>query len=195
MYHELSDRVFEMLYLRMKELMKSMYDDCRSNSSWIEKNHISFERCTRQLTKSLPWMINSFSDIERFSAKNMNSTISCQAQLAILLESAKLTPHGSNALKMALSFLKNTPTSIENLDRCSHIPGCQENARKIVIQLMLMELWILGLGDATPGIFLANHYSTLGPYFGNVGGHVWPHSPLSADPSDLEVDFHKEMVK
>ena len=179
----------------MKELTGSSFERCKSNSSWIEKNHISFERCTQQLIKSLPWLMNSFSDIERFSAQNVNSTMSCQAQLGILLENAKLNPHGSNALQMTLSFLKNTPIPTENLDRCSNIPGCQENARKVIIQLMLIELGILGLGSATPGMFLANHYSALGPYYGNVEEHQWPHSPLSKDPSDLELDFHGQMVK
>ena len=73
--------------------------------------------------------------------------------------------------------------------------GCYETTRKIVLQLKMIEWGIYGLGDGTAGMFLANHYSTLGPHFGNKFGHDWPHSPLLEKPSHLELAFHQIMMQ
>ena len=59
----------------------------------------------------------------------------------------------------------------------------------------MIEWGIYGLGDGTAGMFLANHYSTLGPYFGDKFGHDWPHSPLLKEPSKLELAFHQQMTQ
>ena len=193
MYHELSDRIFQEAFVKVKELIQSSYGSCKSKSSWIEKNHYQFKRCTRELSKPLPWMFGLDNHIERFCAQNMNSTISPQAQLGLLLENVTLHSQGSNALGLALSFLEKTPTAYPV--ECSQLVGCKDCERKVIIQLMLMEMGILGLGDATPGKLLANHYSTLGPYFGSMAGHVWPHTPLSRGPTKLEVEFHEQMTK
>merc|ERR1712223_431051 len=73
--------------------------------------------------------------------------------------------------------------------------GCYEITRKIVLQLKMIEWGIYGLGDGTAGMFLANHYSTLGPYFGDKFGHDWPHSPLLKEPSKLELAFYQQMTQ
>ena len=59
----------------------------------------------------------------------------------------------------------------------------------------MMQWGILELGDLAAGIFLANHYSFIGPYFGSTDGPNWPHSPLSKDPSLQESHLHKEMIR
>ena len=59
----------------------------------------------------------------------------------------------------------------------------------------MIEWGIYGLGDGTAGMFLANHYSILGPYFGNKFGHDWPHSPLLKEPSQIELAFHQQMMQ
>ena len=58
-----------------------------------------------------------------------------------------------------------------------------------------MEWGILELGDLAAGLFLANHYSFIGPYFGSTDGPNWPHTPLSKDPSHQESYLHKEMMR
>ena len=73
--------------------------------------------------------------------------------------------------------------------------GCYDTTRKIVLQLKMIEWGIYGLGDGAAGMFLANHYSTLGSYFGNKFGHDWPHSPLLKKPSLLELSFHQKMMQ
>ena len=47
----------------------------------------------------------------------------------------------------------------------------------------------------TAGTFLANHYATLGPYFGDKNGNDWPHSPFVNEPTQLELDFNEKMMK
>ena len=81
-----------------------------------------------------------------------------------------------------------------NID-CALLPGCLEKARKTTMQLIMIEWGIFGMGSSTAGLFLANHYQDLGPYFGSVVGHVWPNEPLAKAPSPLESAFHEKMVK
>ena len=137
MFHKFSYKVFEKAFVKMKQLIQSSIGNCKSNSSWIEKSHLSFDRCTKQLIKSLPWLEGVYKQIERFSSQNMNSTFSTQGQLGALLKDVKLTPKGSNALEIALSFIESTPMSIDNSNDCKQIPGCLENGREII-------KWILG---------------------------------------------------
>ena len=59
----------------------------------------------------------------------------------------------------------------------------------------MIQWGILGLGDASAGTFLANHYPSLGPYFGNIDAQNWPHSPLKNMPSKLESGFNLQMTK
>ena len=59
----------------------------------------------------------------------------------------------------------------------------------------MIQWGIFGLGDASPGVFLAYHHSSLGPYFGGTLGHNWPHDPLSKEPSLLETKFNNLMMK
>ena len=75
----------------------------------------------------------------------------------------------------------------------SHL--CHETTRRILLQLMMIKWGLFGLGDGTAGTFLANHYSILGPYFGNTNGNDWPHSPFVNEPTPLELDFNEKMMK
>ena len=78
----------------------------------------------------------------------------------------------------------------------TEIPGCQEKARRAILQLLMMLQWgIMGFGDLAAGLFLVNHYSFIGPYFGSTDGPNWPHTPLSKDPSLQESFLHKEMMR
>ena len=98
-----------------------------------------------------------------------------------------------NSHVTASSVTTTNRTSIR--DGSSPPLGCHEMTRKIVLQLKMIEWGIYGLSDGTAGMFLANHYSTLGPYFGDNFGHDWPHSPLLKKPSHLELAFHQLMTK
>ena len=75
------------------------------------------------------------------------------------------------------------------------VTGCQKIVRKVILQLTMIQWGILGLGDASAGTFLANHYPSLGPYFGNIEAQNWPHSPLKNMPSKLESEFNLQMSK
>ena len=45
----------------------------------------------------------------------------------------------------------------------------------------------LGLGDSSPGMFLAHHRSNVGPYFGSIEENNWPSAPLRKKPLPLEA--------
>ena len=83
------------------------------------------------------------------------------------------------------------PLIFQNLQ----VPGCQKIVRKVILQLTMIQWGILGLGDASAGAFLANHYPSLGPYFGNIEAQNWPHTPLKNMPTNLESEFNLQMMK
>merc|ERR1711974_4128 len=58
-------------------------------------------------------------------------------------------------------------------------------------RLKMMSWGIHGLGAASAGVFLAYHHSMLGPYFGDIAGNEWPHTPLHKEPTSLEEDFNQ----
>ena len=60
-----------------------------------------------------------------------------------------------------------------------------------MIRLKMLEWGLFGLGEATAGLFIAYHYSKLGPYFGDLDGNKWPHFPLYKSPSLLEQNFDR----
>ena len=126
----------------------------------------------------------------------MNSTMPIEAQIGHLT----INPNDrkyfeSHGLETPLRKLKAMSESIKTSAACSEMCGCQEKARRTILQLLMMEWGILELGDLAAGLFLANHYSFIGPYFGSTDGPNWPHTPLSKDPSNLESDLHKEMMR
>ena len=103
----------------------------------------------------------------------------------------------STSTKITSTITTSSVTLINKTSVRDNSPplGCYETTRKIVLQLKMIEWGIYGLGDGTAGMFLANHYSTLGPYFGDKFGHDWPHSPLLKEPSKLELAFHQQMTQ
>ena len=103
----------------------------------------------------------------------------------------------STSTKITSTITTSSVTLINKTSVRDNSPplGCYETTRKIVLQLKMIEWGIYGLGDGTAGMFLANHYSTLGPYFGDKFGHDWPHSPLLKEPSKLELAFYQQMTQ
>ena len=53
----------------------------------------------------------------------------------------------------------------------------------------------LGLGDSSPGMFLAHHRSNVGPYFGSIEENNWPSAPLRKSPLTLEAKFNEQMMR
>ena len=118
-----------------------------------------------------------------------------EIQIAQQVDASYLLPFGKGGLDIALNFVKSKPTLNKTYMDCSLLPGCQKKARKTIIQLMMVDWGIFGLGSSTAGLFLANHYQDLGPYFGDVDGHDWPNNPLAKAPAPLESVFHQVLLK
>ena len=111
------------------------------------------------------------------------------------MDKAHLTQFKSNGFDIAESYIKKKSASSVIDIGCSMIPGCQEKARKIILQLLMINWGIFGIGSSSAGMFLANHFSTIGPYFGNNDGHNWPREPLSKDPLPLESMLNEMLTK
>ena len=186
----------EPAFLQAKKIIQKAHENCRPMSAWNEKSQ-KFARCTEQL-KSISWLGAAFEDIENFAAGNMNSSMPIEAQIGQLGKmtiSIGMKQTKTNGIETAIQNIKHMSESITTSKVCSEIPGCQEKVRRTILQLLMMEWGIMGLGDLAAGLFLANHYSFIGPYFGSTDGPNWPHTPLSKDPSHQESYLHKEMMR
>ena len=187
----------EPAFLQTKKIIQKAHENCRPISAWNEKSQ-KFARCTEQLKVSVSWLGEAFEDIENFAAGNMNSTMPIEAQIAQLGKmtiSIGMKQTKTNGIETAIQNIKHMSESITTSKVCSEIPGCQEKVRRTILQLLMMEWGIMGLGDLAAGLFLVNHYSFIGPYFGSTDGPNWPHTPLSKEPSLQESYLHKEMMR
>ena len=192
-FYELSIKTMEPAFLQAKKIVQEAHNNCGPKNAWNEKSQTKFARCTEELTESIPWLGEAFKDIENFAAGNMNSTMPIEAKIGHLTMGRKY--YKSHGLEAALQNIKDMAESSATSILCSEIPGCQEKVRRTILQLLMMEWGILELGDLAAGIFLANHHSLVGPYYGSTDGPNWPHMPLSKEPSLQESYLHKEMMR
>ena len=194
-FYELSSKTMEPAFLQAKKIIQTAHENCRPMGAWNEKSQ-KFARCTEQLISSISWLGETFEDIENFAVGNLNSSMSIQAQIGHLtINPNDRKYYESHGLETPLQKLKEMSESITTSTTCSEIPGCQEKARRIILQILMMEWGILELGELAAGLFLAHHYSFVGPYFGSTDGPNWPHKPLSKEPSLQESHLHKEMMR
>ena len=106
--------------------------------------------------------------IQAFTQSN-NLTINLQAEITQLMEDVELNPYSNDGLEVAIAYIEKKITR-SSPATCSEVQGCLESARKIVVQLKMIEWRLFGVGEATAGTYLAYHFSKLGPYFGDVEG-------------------------
>ena len=59
------------------------------------------------------------------------------------------------------------------------------------MRLKMIQWGLYGLDEVSTGLFVANHFTMLGTYFGDLGGTNWPHVPLHKKPTTLEKDFNQ----
>ena len=170
LFYELSIKTMEPAFLQAKKIIKKALESCRPMNAWNEKS-LQFARCTEQLNASISWLGEAFEDIENLVAGNINSTMPIEAKIGNLtINPNDKKYYESHGLETALQKLKVMSESITTSTACSEIPGCQEKARRTILQLLMMEWGILELGDLAAGLFLVNHYSFIGPYFGSTDG-------------------------
>ena len=68
---------------------------------------------------------------------------------------------------------------------------CLEVTREVVIRLKMIEWGLFGLGSASTGLYVAEYFLKLGPYFGDLGGSNWPHIPFNMKQTSLEEEFNE----
>ena len=172
----------EPAFLQAKKIIQKTNSNCRPIGAWNEKS-LKFDRCTDQLIASILWLGASLEDIRKFVAGNMNSEMPIEAQIGHLAVGNDRKQSKFNGLETAIQNIKHISEYITTTALCSEIPGCQEKVRSTILQLLMMEWGILELGELAAGLFLGNHYSLVGPYFGSTDGPNWPHIPLIKEPS------------
>ena len=90
------------------------------------------------------------------------------------MEDVELNPYTNNGLEVAIAYIEET---VSNFPVKTEVRRCLECTRKVVVQLKMIEWRLFGIGQAAAGVYLAHHYSKLGPYYGNFEGRN-PNSKL-----------------
>ena len=181
-------------FVMTKKIVQESIGKCQHRKAWNENNH-RFVRCTEELQGYIPWLREALPDLEKFVAANMNSTMPLEVQIGQMAASTNLGSFKTFGQETAIHIIKTMSNSSQTDTHCSELPGCQGRVRKAILQFLMMEWGILGLGDSNPGTFLAKNYPILGPYFGSVDGLNWPHNPIANEPLPLEYDLIQEMMK
>ena len=90
---------------------------------------------------------------------------------------------------MSVKKTKDYHTIPNKEKNCGNDWQCAKTARKIVLQLRLIQLGYFGPVEATAGLYLAKHRKHIGNYFTNSLDNNWPYSPLHDDPNDVEIKY------
>ena len=168
MYHEFAANVEHTSYEAAKKMIQDLYPKCSSDEAWIKDNMVLYEQCTAEISNSNPRIASTLPKIKRYGYTN-NLNMSIQAQISQLMEDVVLHPYTNDGLEVAIAFIKDK-SSKSSFVECSEANGCLEITRQIVVQLKMIEWRIFSIGQSTAGMFLAYHFSKLGPYFGDIEG-------------------------
>ena len=159
------------------------------DEAWTLGNISIFEECTTEISASNRRIKYIVSKLPVFAQSN-NLTINLQAEITQLMEDVELNPYYNDGIEVAIAYIKRKIAKLSPVVTCSKVRGCLESTRKIVVQLKMIEWRLLGIGEATAGLYLAYHYSKLGPYFGDVEGK----NPNSHHKAKVVI-FYSELLK
>ena len=190
MVQNLSARVDKAYYKAVVKMVKKLYSSCNSINAWDPSTYESYQQCTKEISKSSLKIHHNFKAIESYSVNSIGA-MSIQAELDQILEDVEFEPNPWRGLERALTFIKNVSLSSTQTGSCFEIEGCLEITREVIVRLKMIQWGLYGLGQTSAGLYLANHNTMMGPYFGDIGGTNWPHIPLHKKPTALEEDFNQ----
>ena len=152
----------------MKKVLQELYPKCSNEGAWTVGNISVYEECTIEISESNARIKSTLPKIKEFVYFN-NLNMSIQAQITQLMENVQLNPYINDGLEVAIAYIKQTSSNFP-FKTCAEVRGCLESTRKVVVQLKMIEWRLFGIGQATAGVYLAYHYSKLGPYYGDLEG-------------------------
>ena len=195
MFQDISSKVMADMYEAVVKVVQDLYSKCNINTAWDTSDAATFIACTSQISFSNARIHGSMSDIEIFASIHQYSNMTIQAQLGQLMEDVELNPFSSVALEKAINYIKKESSSFTSESSCLQQSHCRQVIRKIILQLKMIEWGLFGLGESTAGMYLANYFTQIGPYFGNINENDWPHTPFHEEPTNLEMNFNEHMMK
>ena len=188
-YHEFAAKVDnEKTYKAAEKLTRKLYPKCSTDKAWSVKDIAVYEGCTAEISASNAKVKYVLPKIQAITQSN-NLTINLQAEVTQLMEDVEFNPYANDGLEVAITYIEKKITRHLPVT-CSEVQGCLESTRKIVVLLKMIEWRLLGIGEATAGLYLAYHYSMIGPYFGDVEGK----NPNSHHKAKVVI-FYSELLK
>ena len=182
-YDELISKVGDVYYQVAVNLSRTLYPECNDSEAWENSKTLTYQGCTEKIVQSNTQIEEKMETIELFAANNINSTI--------VLQMGKIK---SASIPETLELIHNKTISYNNLSTCSQVCGCPETARKIIVQLKMIQWGLFDFGEVSPGNFLAFNSEDIGDYFEKSNLNTWPHDPLHKNPSDLEIAFNDVLM-
>ena len=209
MFNELSFDVLNNAYERIKNIYQESNDTkpCHLDRAWsqnlttVMENSDIYQNCTQSISQTHNGISDIFECVEYYAANTMDPNVVLETIMAkefdrSLLEEIYLSPlQSEDGLDAAIRFFKKPKICNNTGIICSDHTICQIAARKIVLQLKMMEWGIFGVADSPAGQFLAFHHKVLGNYFSSDSKNNWPRIPFKDPPTPLETAFNEKMMK
>ena len=189
MFQELSAKVDEATYKAAIDKTREMFAACDNNFAWDSSNDDAYVKCTNRIMESITKNESKIQSIQSYYFDRSDG-ISMQVAFEQILEDINLEPNPFKGLGQVLDFIGNKSSATSDSKPCIKTL-CLETTREVVIRLKMIEWGIFGLGTASAGLYVAEHFLRLGKYFGDLEESNWPHVPLSKNPTSLEKDFNE----
>ena len=195
-YQNLSNIVMEASYKAARRISQSLYSKCSHTDAWEDTRSYHFADCNEEISASNPKIFGRIWYIQVFATQNFLSDMGIQVKIGQIMEGVDLDPFSTHGLETAIAFIQEEALNHKmSTFCCKKVIGCLEATREAILYLKLIEWGVFGLGQSTAGMFLANHYLKIGPYFGNSLENDWPHVPFYTDPSTIESTLNKVLMK
>ena len=188
-FQELSAKVDEVTYKSAVDKTREIFAACNNDFAWNSSQDDMYIYCTDRIMESITKDKSKIQSIQSYYFDD-NDEISIQVAFEQILEDINLEPYPLKGLSQVLDFIGNKSLVNSDSQPCNK-KSCLETTREVVIRLKMIEWGIFGLGSASAGLYVAEHFFRLGKFFGDLGESNWPHVPLNKKPTSLEEDFNE----
>ena len=115
-FHNLSSKVMEVAFKKMKKLLTATFSKCQSDWAWTNPGSNAYKECTEEISESNDQIIDKLDHIQNFAIHNLDAEIPIDIQIGQVLEG--INPLDSNGVGIALKFIQEASYKYERKLSC-----------------------------------------------------------------------------
>ena len=117
MYQDLSKKVMDVAYERVKEIAMKHYPGCKSEEAWNKPCSYQFQQCTKEISGSNEKIHVPLHTIENLAANSLNTSMAIDIQISQLMEG--VNPFDKKGHMPLIKFLQDLSASYEPKTSCT----------------------------------------------------------------------------